>query len=847
MAAQLRRVVSDLWRRVAARAPAEAAARLRPRPSAASLRPPSLSPAPAAPSASSSSSLATATATATSTSQVPRGDEWAFLQQLESPDAKRLLREERSAAEAYFSDPATRDFEARLQAEAAHVLLPEEEAPAEVQGGFHYYRRYDNEGYTIYCRAPKASGGGGGAAAPEQVTLDTGALAREAGTGLADVTTCKVSDSEDVLAFVVDVQGDESYELRFRGLSTAAASSSSTASSRSRSGVRRRTGGAQAAGAAAADASSDWTARLPEVRSAEFTGAGDAASGLGVLAVRLDPRTKRACGVDHVRVAPDGFVGEQTSLWQEDNEAAYLEVFRTKDRQYVLLSSNTKDTSEVRVVRCGGDARVAPEPLALLERREGVEYFAEHRDGHFYVISNHERPDFAVYLLPSSALGAADGGWPQLRPFFVPPGTLHVTDADLFARWLVLYGHEAATPRICIVPLDGGSAAASAEAETALPGGAYLASLPAAVGSVEPGVNAEAETEAARFTFRSPVEPGATFDLQLATGEVRPLTRRSWSPHAGIGPEDLSCERLEYPTRDGELVPLTLVRPKAESGGGGGPRPCLLNVYGAYGSCLEPDFRVEHIALLRRGWAIAWAHVRGGGERGRLWHLSGRQLDKAKSVLDLADAVTFLLARGVATPGALCLKAASAGGLTAAALLNSPAAARNVAAAVLEVPFVDALSGMLDPSLPLTVHEYAEWGDPHEEAHASNLRSLSPFENVGSHRYPPVYLSCALEDARVPAWMPLKYAARLRARSHGYLGDGASGVRSGVRRRRADASAAASAAEGSAGEPSGSEAPCVLLHCSDGGHGGSMDWHGRSEEFSRQLAFLHRALGLPLH
>lgn len=318
--------------------------------------------------------------------------------------------------------------------------------------------------------------------------------------------------------------------------------------------------------------------------------------------------------------------------------------------------------------------------------------------------------------------------------------------------------------------------------------------------------------------------------------------RREWRTGEGLGPDAFQCERVSYPARDGELVPLTLLRPRRDAGGDG-PRPCLLNVYGAYGTCLVPDFRPEHVVLLRRGWVIAWAHVRGGGERGRAWHTAARQLQKAQSVSDLVDGIHFLLARGIAAPGALCAKAASAGGLTLGALLNSPEAAALLAGVVLEVPFVDALTGMSDPSLPLTVHEFAEWGDPRDPEHEANLRSLSPYENVGSHRYPRIYLSCARADARVPPWMPLKLAARIRARSPSYVD--ASAPRTGVRRRRAVAVAAGGSSDHGAQGAPGAEPPCVVLHCADGGHGGASDWHGRSEEFARHLAFLHKAVGLP--
>eukprot|EP00929_Paragymnodinium_shiwhaense_P087559 TRINITY_DN47703_c0_g1_i1.p1 TRINITY_DN47703_c0_g1~~TRINITY_DN47703_c0_g1_i1.p1 ORF type:complete len:830 (+),score=188.16 TRINITY_DN47703_c0_g1_i1:73-2562(+) len=763
--------------------------------------------------------------------QQPEFDEWSCLHDLQGKEAQRLLREEAAAEKSFFADTA--EFERQLQAEATRLLLPEDEAPPERHGGYLYYQRHTAEGFAVHCRR-RALAAGSEVPHPgsvEEVLLDTSKLASEAGTGFAEVAHCKVSDDHSVLAYVVDVVGDESYELRFRGLG---------------------------------DRCFDWSARFPGVRSVEFTGHGSAETGLGVLIVRADPQTQRACRISLLTVAlhhmpaadplratssdasSSAAAATQTQLqasevilWDEEEAAAYLEVFRTKDRKVVLLSSNTKDTSEVRVVRCGSRAD-APDHIThahrLLPRREGVEYFAEHHQDTLFVISNHERPDFKVYSARDETIFADRADWSSLAAFFEPPGGLHVTDADMMARHLVLYGHDAAEPKVCVVPLDGAAAASKTEGGDGAVVGAYLAQLPGHVGAVEPGVNAESEADSVRFTFRTPLDAGSTFDLRLDGGELQPVSSRQWYKDAGIAASMFQCDRVEYPSRDGALVPMTLAR--ARERGGSGKQPCLLYVYGAYGSCLEPDFRVENMALLRRGWTIAWAHVRGGGECGRAWHAAGRQLSKAQSVLDLSDALRFLIARGIAEPGALCVKTASAGGLTLGALLNSPAEAQKVAAAILEVPFVDPLTGMSDPSLPLTVHEFSEWGDPSVLKHRRNLQSLSPYENVGTHRYPPLYLSCSMADTRVPAWMPLKYTSRLRARAPGYMELKRGGARrnSAPEPERAGTGAAVPAA-----------APVAVLHCADsGGHGGAADWHGRSEEFARQIAFLHKAVGLPL-
>ena len=642
-------------------------------------------------------------------------DEWATIQQ--DAAMKRVLEAEKSATESFFAPSA--DFQSRFHEEVDY-LMPNEEMVPEEQGSFMYFQRPNADGFLEYGRFPL------GQPQAEHVFLNTGELAAE--TGYADVTACKVSEDDEVLAYIADLHGDDSYELHLRNL--------------------REPGKASQA------------IRIPGIRSVEFLGrTGNVAS---LLAVKTDESTKRAHQALHLTLA-DGQVRSRL-LWNEDNPAAYLELFKTKDRQFVLVSSNTKDTSKVRIAKCQeGNVSQEIQLVPLLEPMKGVEYFAEHHGRMFVVISNHERPDFAVYKLPEEKLGHSGAQWTDLQLVFLPPGAMHVTDADMFSRWLVLYGHDTAAPRICVVPHSEDSQFAST-CGTPRSGAAYLVALPS-IGSIEPGVNAGSNAETIRFTFRSPVEPGRLHSLNLSSGETRLINAgTSRTLDALKIAEHVQCDRLNFAARDGELVPLTLVRPQEAA-----PSPCLLHVYGAYGSCLTPDFRPEHIALLRRGWVLAWAHVRGGGERGSAWHSAGRQQQKARSVLDLADAARFLLARGIAVPGAICLKGSSAGGFALGSFLNSREDAALVGAAILEVPFVDVLTGMLDPSLPLTAHEFAEWGDPSHPEHEENIRSLSPYENIGSHNYPPIYISCALADARVPAWMAVKYAARCRTRTPGFI------------------------------------------------------------------------------
>ncbi|KAL4425735.1 hypothetical protein ABPG75_009751 [Micractinium tetrahymenae] len=333
------------------------------------------------------------------------------------------------------------------------------------------------------------------------------------------------------------------------------------------------------------------------------------------------------------------------------------------------------------------------------------------------------------------------------------------------------------------------------------------APLPSWALSVVAGANADFDSPTLRLMLSSPVHHEATFDWQLGS---QTLVRRAGGPAAAPASTarqrqgssmgaaaaggssrdaELTWQRLWATSADGTAVPLTVAHradlvtqrsggsdsggaePGSSSsssmgGGGGSPRPvahkpCLLVVYGAYGHCLPTDFAPERLPLLRSGWVLALAHVRGGGELGRRWHAAGRGAAKASSIADLEACLDHLFAAGYTRPSLVALEAHSAGGLTAGALLNRRPA--DLGAALLEAPFVDVLSAMCQPELPLTVHEYEEWGNPQEAQQQEQIRRVCPYQNVRpAAAYPPTLLTCSLSDLRVPFWGPLKHAARLR-------------------------------------------------------------------------------------
>ncbi|KAL3150348.1 hypothetical protein ABBQ32_000191 [Trebouxia sp. C0010 RCD-2024] len=288
-------------------------------------------------------------------------------------------------------------------------------------------------------------------------------------------------------------------------------------------------------------------------------------------------------------------------------------------------------------------------------------------------------------------------------------------------------------------------------------GGAHLQTIPMPpwVMSVEAGANLDYHSSTVRLKMASPVRPQHVFDYHLDTGQLQQLAVEHIEGH---DPEDYMCHVLYASSHDGTQVPMTIVHKRGLKLDGS--HPTLVTVYGAYGECLETGFEAERLSLLERGWVVALAHVRGGGELGRRWHAAGQSTSKMNSVLDLEACLDHLLHKGYTRKGLVALQGTSAGGLLVAALLNRRP--QDLLAAILRVPFVDMFTCMTRPELPLTVHEYGEWGNPADPKVLLQMRKLCPYQNVARAQYPPVMATCAVPDSRVPVWCPAKWVAKIR-------------------------------------------------------------------------------------
>ncbi|MGE6264051.1 prolyl oligopeptidase family serine peptidase [Aeromonas media] len=418
--------------------------------------------------------------------------------------------------------------------------------------------------------------------------------------------------------------------------------------------------------------------------------------------------------------------GKEALVHQEADPAWLLSLYRTTDNRHLVLQSNNHDSSEQYLLDEGG-------PTLLRAREHGLEYYLDTQGDRVLVKSNQDGA-MGLYQAPSLASLAA-GPW---QPLWSGEGR-ELEKWRLFARHTVLQYRKAGDDWLDV--LDAG--------------GKLTHSLPLTEGAGTAWIQGSQDPAGARVLIRRQGMAEAPHQrwLDLASGTWRQEQPASSSPY--------QSERRWVVGRDGVRVPVSLVWRKDIQA----PKALLLYGYGAYGTPMRPYYQPQVLSLLDRGFVYAIAHVRGGGLLGEAWYKEGRGQQKQHSVDDFL-AVAESLARDPAIdPARLFAMGGSAGGLLVAAALNQ--APTRFAGAVLQVPFVDLLGTMQDPELPLTRQEYGEWGNPAIPADYAAMRRLSPYDNLHSVPYPPLYVTAGLHDSQVPYWEPLKWLARLRAHSTG--------------------------------------------------------------------------------
>jgi oligopeptidase B len=427
-------------------------------------------------------------------------------------------------------------------------------------------------------------------------------------------------------------------------------------------------------------------------------------------------------------------VSEDTLIYHEEDERFTVELTKTLSRAYILINIGSSVTSEVRYVRA--DQPQAPFGV-VLPRVQEVEYDLTHHGDSFFIRTNDNAKTFRVVVAPVENAGRPN--WKEILP---KRDGVTVEGVTAFQDYLVVEERDRGLNKIRIQEFASGETHYIDFAEPV-----YSASL---------GSNAEYDTTLLRYTYTSLVTPNCVFDYNMRTREGE--LKKQQEVLGGYDPAQYRSERIYAKAPDGSEVPISIVY--QQDFVRNGKSRMLLYGYGAYGLSIDPTFGSDRLSLLDRGFVYAIAHVRGGGDLGKPWHEDGRMLRKKNTFFDFIACAEHLVAEKYTSPDRLAIMGRSAGGLLAGAVTNlRPDLFAAVAALV---PFVDALNTELDATLPLTVGEWEEWGNPNQEEYYEYIKSYAPYENVDEKPYPKMLVTAGLNDPRVPFWEPAKWVAKLR-------------------------------------------------------------------------------------
>ncbi|MCL4812009.1 MAG: S9 family peptidase, partial [Vicinamibacteraceae bacterium] len=434
------------------------------------------------------------------------------------------------------------------------------------------------------------------------------------------------------------------------------------------------------------------------------------------------------------RMALSGPAADDALVHEETDERFSVYVRRSRSRQFLFLDSESLTTSEARVLEAAAPA--AP-PRLLLARAQDVEYDVDHRGDRLYMRINDRGRNFRLVSMPLDTSDPA--AWTEVVPH---REDVMLEGALLFEDWLVLYEREGAMPQVTVRAFATGESH-----RLAFPEPAYFA---------RPDANPEFDSQVLRFVYTSPVTPQSVFDYDMRT-RARTLLKQT----EVLGGYDASRYevRLEWaPAPDGVKVPVTLLARRGQPRDG--TAAIYLTGYGAYGIPAVAAFSSNLFSLVDRGVVVARAHIRGGGDLGKRWHDEGRMMKKMNTFTDFIAVADYLVAQRVGARERMAITGGSAGGLLIGAVLNlRPDVAR---AAVLQVPFVDVINTMLDESLPLTVAEFEEWGNPKNKAEYDYIKRYCPYTNLAATAYPATLVLTSYNDSQVMYWEPAKYVAKMR-------------------------------------------------------------------------------------
>ena len=609
-------------------------------------------------------------------------DNYYWLREKSNPQVLAYLTAENAYTAAMTN--SLKPFEDTLYKEIlGHIKQTDLNVPVRRSSYLYYSRTVEGKQYSIYCRRK------GSMEAPEEILLDANELAK--GQKFAGVTPPVISDDQNLAAYTTDYTGYKQYSLHVKDL---------------RSGKT-----------------------LPDTVE-RITSVAWATDNQTLFLVTEDPVTKRSNKFwRHVLGA-----SAWEPLYEEKDPLYGLSVEKTRDKKYLLLKIESKDTTEYRYLRAD---RPRDAWAVFLTREKKHRYYVDHRQGLFYIRTNKEAKNFRVVTTPESNLN------PKNWTVFLPHrDDVLLANLDLFQDFAVALEKSQALNRLRVHNFKTGGWTAIA--------------FPEPVYAADPGETPDFESPTYRYRYQSFTTPPSVFDYDTRTGASLLLKRQEVL--GGYDSTQYVSERQWATARDGVRVPLSIVYKKGFPRNGTGP--LFLYGYGSYGTGMPATFSVPSLSLLDRGMAFAIAHIRGGDEMGEQWRLDGMLMKKKNTFFDFIDSAEYLIREKWTSKDRLVIEGESAGGMLMGAVVNLRPDLFH--AVHLGVPFVDVMNDMMDASLPLTTEEYLEWGNPNEKGAYDYMLTYSPYDNIRKGTYPAMLLTESFNDSQVFYWEAAKYVAKLR-------------------------------------------------------------------------------------
>jgi oligopeptidase B len=688
---------------------------------------------------------------------VSLSDDYAWLREKQNPEVTAYLDAENAYADAVMA-PLASLREDLYQEMLSHMKQTDVSVPYRDGAWWYYSRTEEGLQYAIHCRkrapAERVAGAPG-------LDLETGDSSYSndvdhqpeqvildgnqlaQGHAFFSIGDTDITDDGRYLAYTVDTTGFRQYTLRIKDLET----------------------GETLPGAVERVGSIVW-----------------AADNLSIFYTVEDEQQKRQFQLWRHTLAAHH--SADVLVHQDDDERFNLGVGRTRDGLFLVMESASHTTTESRVL-------AADQPhgsFALIsERHDDHEYSVDHRNGLWFIRTNDCGRNFRLVTAPVTTPGRSH--WTELIPH---RADVMLEEVDLFDSFFIACEREAGLPRLRLWSFSGVGPQAEQTAEIAFPEPAY---------SAQPHINRIFDTTTFRYGYQSLVTPSSVYEYDVASG-VSTLLKQLEIP-GGFDRTLYASERINSTAPDGVQVPISLVYRKDQRKKGS--NPLYVYGYGSYGYSLPLGFSSNRLSLLDRGVVMAYAHIRGGGDLGEPWHDAGKMLVKRNTFTDFIAVVQHLTAAGYGDPQRVAIEGGSAGGLLMGAVSNMrPDLFRAVLS---HVPFVDVMNTMLDASLPLTVPEYEEWGDPNQKNYFDYMLGYSPYDNLKPASYPAMLVKTSLHDSQVMCWEPAKYVAKLRT-------------------LKTDNN------------------PLLLITNMEAGHGGASGRYDYLKEIALDYAFLLRELGI---